>query len=298
MLIVKRCLGAALLVFAGMAFAQQNYDKVEIKALKLNDTTYMLTGAGGNMGLSAGADAVILIDDQFAPLTPKIEAAIKSITPKPVSFVFNTHWHGDHTGGNANLGKTGAWIIAHDNVRKRLNSEQFNELFKSRSQPQPREALPVVTFAQEVTFHLNGEEILALHVPHAHTDGDAILWFKKGNIIHMGDCFFNGLYPFIDVSSGGSPEGVIAAADKILAVADDQTRIIPGHGPLSNKAGLREFRDMLATVVGRVKELQKAGKKLDEVVATKPSAEFDERWGKGFMAPARFIEMIYSGVGK
>jgi len=298
MSIVKPFLGALLLACAATAFAQQNFDKVEIKAIKLNDSTYMLMGAGGNIGVSVGADAVFMIDDQYAPLTPKIEAAVKAITDKPVKFVFNTHWHGDHTGGNANMGKSGAIIVAHDNVLKRMSSEQFNDLFKSKTAPSPKEALPVVTFAQEVTFHLNGDDIVAMHVPRAHTDGDAILWFKKGNIVHMGDCFFNGLYPFIDASSGGSPEGTVEAVDKILAMVNEQTKIIPGHGPLSDKAGLKAFRDMLATVTGRVKEMKNAGKKLEDVVAAKPTADFDEKWGKGFLAPAKFVEMIYNGVGK
>ncbi len=298
MSIVKPFLGAMLLLCAGTALAQQNFDKVEIKTLKLNDSTYMLMGAGGNIGLSVGADSVFVVDDQYAPLTPKIEAAIKAITAKPVQFVFNTHWHGDHTGGNANLGKSGAIIVAHDNVRKRLDSAQFIAFMKSKVEPSPKEALPVVTFAQEVTFHLNGEDIVAMHVPPAHTDGDAVIWFKSGNIIHMGDCFFNGLYPFIDTSSGGSPQGVIDAVDKMLFVANDQTKIIPGHGPLSDKAGLKAFRDMLAAVTGRIQKMKKAGKKLEQVVAAKPTADFDDKWGKGFLAPARFVEMIYNGVGK
>ena len=172
------------------AQAQQQFDKVEIKTDKLGDAVYMLVGAGGNMGLSIGPDGVFLIDDQFAPLTPKIEAAIKALTPKPVSFVINTHWHGDHTGGNVNLGKAGALIVAQDNVRKRLSSEQFIEFLRNKQAPLPKEGLPVITFAQGMTFHLNGDEIAIFHVPNAHTDGDAIIHFRKANIIHMGDVFF------------------------------------------------------------------------------------------------------------
>ncbi len=294
---IARSLLISLAVFSAAAFAQ-NFDKVEIKTQKLNDSTYMLVGAGGNMGLSIGEDAVFLIDDQYAPLTPKIEAAIKALSQKPVTFVINTHWHGDHAGGNVNMGKAGALIIAHDNVRKRLSSDQFNELFKSSTPPMAKAGLPVVSFSQDVTFHLNGEEIFAFHVPKAHTDGDAIIHFRKGNVIHTGDTYFNGLYPFIDYSSGGTPDGVIAAADRVLAIADDNTKIIPGHGPLSNKAELNVYREMLATVTGRIKALLKQGKKLDDILAAKPTADFDERWGKGFLAPPKFVEMIVNGLQK
>ena len=295
---IARPLLIALAFVCSAAFAQQNFDKVEIKTQKLNDSTYMLIGAGGNMGLSVGEDAVFLIDDQYAPLTSKIEAAIKALTAKPVTFVINTHWHGDHAGGNVNMGKAGALIIAHDNVRKRLSSDQFNELFKSSTPPMAKAGLPVVSFSQDVTFHLNGEEIFAFHVPKAHTDGDAIIHFRKGNVIHTGDTYFNGLYPFIDYSSGGTPDGVIAAADRVLAIADDNTKIIPGHGPLSNKAELNVYREMLATVTGRIKALLKQGKKLDDILAAKPTADFDERWGKGFLAPPKFVEMIVNGLQK
>jgi cyclase len=288
----------AAAVLAVSAHAQQNYDKVEIKTVKLSDTTYMLQGAGGNMGVSVGPDAVLLIDDQFAPLTPKIEAAIKAISPKPVSMVVNTHWHGDHTGGNVNLGKAGAVIVATDNVRKRLSTEQLIELMNAKSPPTPKEGLPIITFTQELTFHINGDEINVFHAPRAHTDGDAIVHFRKSNVLHMGDLFFNGFYPFIDYSTGGTPDGVIAAADRALAIADDATKIIPGHGPLATKADLKIYREMLSTVVGRIKALVKSGKKLDDIVAAKPTADFDERWGKGFFPPPKFIEMIVAGLAK
>jgi cyclase len=284
--------------FMTVTHAQQNFDKVEIKTTKLSDTTYMLQGAGGNMGLSVGADAVLLIDDQFAPLTEKIQAAIKAITPKPVSIVVNTHWHGDHAGGNVNFGKAGAMIVANDNVRKRLSSEQLIEFMNSKVKPTEKEGLPMVTFSQEMTFHINGDEVHITHTPRAHTDGDAIVHFRKSNVIHMGDLFFNGFYPFIDYSSGGTPDGMIAAADRTLAIANDTTKIIPGHGPLATKADLKIYRDMLVGTIGRIKALVKEGKKLDEIVAAKPTADFDERWGKGFIPPARFIEMVIAGLAK
>ncbi len=284
----------------GAAFhvsAQQNFDNVQIRTQKLTDNVYMLIGSGGNIGLSVGPDAVFMIDDQYAPLTPKIEAAIKAITPKPVNFVINTHWHGDHTGGNVNMGKAGALIIAHDNVRRRLSTDQFIDFMRARTTPMAKEGLPVVTFSQDVTFHINGDEIVVFHVPSAHTDGDGIIRFRKANIVHMGDVFFNGFYPFIDYSSGGTPDGFIAAVDRVLAMSDDNTRIIPGHGPLANKADLVAYRNMLAGTIGNIKKLVAEGKNLDAVVAAKPTADFDERWGKGFVPPARYIEMVMKGLG-
>ena len=204
---------------AGAVHAQQDFSKVEIKSEKIADGIYMLTGSGGNLGLAVGADAVFLIDDQYAPLTPKIQAAVAAITPKPVQFILNTHWHGDHTGGNENFAEAGALIVAHDNVRKRMSTEQFLAFFNMRVEPSPRRALPLVTFGTDVTFHINGDEVTALHCPAAHTDGDAIVHFRRSDVIHMGDIHFNYMYPFIDSASGGSADGVIAAVDRALALA-------------------------------------------------------------------------------
>ena len=284
----------ATLVLAALALpaAAQDFSKVEVQATKLTDTTYMLTGAGGNLGLSVGEDAVFLVDDQYAPVSEKIAKAIAQITAKPVKFVLNTHWHGDHTGGNENLGNAGVLIVAHDNVRKRMSTDQFIELMKMSVKPSPKAALPVVTFASTMSFHLNGEELRATHMPRAHTDGDAIVHFTRSDVIHMGDIYFNGMYPFIDASSGGSAEGVLAACDQALAIATDRTKIIPGHGPLSNKAELKAYRDMLATVSGRVKEMVAAGKKAEEIAAAGVTRDFDEKWGKGFMKPALFVDML------
>ena len=275
----------------------QDFSKVEIRTTKLGDATYMMEGAGGNLGLSIGEDAVFLIDDQFAPLTEKIQAAISKLTPKPVRFVLNTHWHGDHTGGNENMGKAGAIIVAHENVRSRMGSEQFIELMKMTEKASPKAALPIVTFASSVTFHLNGDEIRVFHVPKAHTDGDAIVHFVKSDVIHMGDIYFNGMYPFIDSATGGSVEGVIAAADKALAIASDKTRIIPGHGPISNKAELKAYRDMLAAISARVRDMARQGRKLEEITGANLNAEFDDKWGKGFIKPATFVQML-AGMAK
>lgn len=290
-------LAALVCVLPATVLAQRDFSKVEVTSTKLADGVYVLFGAGGNLAVSVGADAAFLVDDQYAPLTPKIKAAIAALTDKPVRFVLNTHWHGDHTGGNENLGGTGALIVAHDNVRKRMSSEQFIAAFDEHVPASPPVALPVVTYGDDVTFHLNGEEIHCFHVPPAHTDGDSIVHFRKANVVHMGDLFFNGSYPFIDISSGGTLEGMIGASDRLLAMADDKTQVIPGHGPMGKKADVQAYRDMLADVRDRVKALVSAGKTLAEVQAAKPTAAYDEKWGKGFVKPERFVAFAYESLG-
>jgi len=297
---MKRSLIAIALLAALPVAAQQDFSKVEVKTQKLNDSTYMLTGAGGNLGVSIGEDAVFVVDDQYAPMAPKIQAAIAALSPKPVKFILNTHWHGDHTGGNEVFGKAGAIIVAHENVRKRMGSEQFIALFNSKVPAAPKAALPVVTFSTDVAFQLNGEEIRGLHVPRAHTDGDTIVYFVKGDILHMGDTFFNNMYPFIDGSSGGTPEGIVAAADKALAMSTDKTQIIPGHGPMATKADLKAYRDMLDTVSGRVKQMIKDGKKLEDIKAASAqvTAGYEDKFGKGFIKGDKFAEMLAMGYLK
>lgn len=291
---------AALWFAAGAhtAALAQDFSKIEIQAQKLNETTWMLVGAGGNMGLSVGEDAVFLIDDQYAPMAPKIKAAIAAITSKPVKFVLNTHFHFDHTGGNEALGKEGALIVAHDNVRRRLSADQLISFVGSsaRQAASPKVALPVITVPAAISFHINGEEVHAFHVANAHTDGDLIVHFKGGDIVHMGDVFFNGSYPFIDASSGGSPLGMIAAFDRVLALAGEKTKIIPGHGPLADKAALQRTRDMLATLVGRIQAERRAGKSDEQIRAAQPTADFDAVWGKGFIKPEQFVQLVLNGL--
>lgn len=297
-LLALGAIGAVAL--AGRSRAQQDFSKVEIKADKLSDSIWMLSGAGGNLGLSVGVDSVFLIDDQFAPLASKIKAAIARITPKPVQFLLNTHFHYDHTGGNEAFGGDGALIVAHDNVRRRMNTDQLISLAGSASaqKASPKVALPVVTVSGEFTFHINGDEVHAFHVPRAHTDGDLIVHFRKSDVFHLGDVFFNGFYPFIDVGNDGSPEGVVLAFDRVLALAGERSKIIPGHGPLASKADLQATRDMLATMLRRVVDLKRAGKTDSEIRAAKPSADFDARWGGGFIRPDAFVAMLLEGVGR
>jgi glyoxylase-like metal-dependent hydrolase (beta-lactamase superfamily II) len=293
MRILRLALVAALAAATAVSSQEVDWEKVQITTVPVAPGVAMLSGRGGNIGVSVGDDGVILIDDQYAPLTPKIQAAVAALSPKPLRFLLNTHWHPDHTGGNENLGKAGVTIVAHDNVRRRLGSEQYIELFDRRFPPSPAAALPVVTFSDAVTFHFNGDEIHAFHVAPAHTDGDAVVHFRRADVVHTGDLFFSGGYPVIDVSSGGSLDGMIAAADRLLALAGEKTRIIPGHGPLAGRADLRAYRDMLVAVRAAVLPLVEAGKSLDEVKAAKPTVAFDEQWGKGFVSPEVITTTAY-----
>ena len=290
---IKRLFAVALITttIATPLYAQQDFSKVEVKAENLAPGVSVLFGAGGNIGVSHGEDGTVLIDDQYAPLTPKIQAAVAGLGASPVRFLVNTHWHGDHSGGNENFGKAGAVIMAHDNVRVRMASDQntpFGEVKAS-----PKVALPVITYAEGLKLHLNGEEVRVISVPPAHTDGDSIVHWTKSNVIHMGDLFFHKMsFPFVDRSSGGDVRGVIAAADKVLAMADDSSKIIPGHGAVASKADLKAYRDMLVSIVGKVEAAVKAGKSLEEVKAMKPADGFGVN-PSGFITADRFIEMVY-----
>lgn len=292
----------AIALFALLALPvcaqQQNFDAVQIETTKVADGVYMLTGSGGNIGMLAGEDGVILIDDQFAPLTPKITAAIRALSDKPVRFLLNTHWHFDHTGGNENFGNAGAVIVAQENVYKRMSTEQFIEFFKMKLPPSPQAALPVITFTDAITFRLNGDELNGYHVRRAHTDGDMIVRLRRANVVHMGDVFFAYMYPFIDSGSGGSVRGVLAAVDGVLATIDEKTRIIPGHGPLAGKSDLRAYRDMLYKVTNEISRQIKAKKTLEQVIAAKPTQEFDAVWGKGFLKPEQFVEIVYKSLSE
>jgi len=288
-----------LLFRVSVAFGQgQDFDKVQIKTVKAAGNVHMHLGSGGNIGVCTGDDGVFLVDDQFAPLTKKIKAAIGEISDKDIRFVINTHWHFDHVGGNENMGKTGAVIVAHENVRNRMSTDQFIEFFQKKIQASSKVALPIITFARDITFHLNEEEIYVFHVNNAHTDGDAIVYFRNSNVIHTGDVYFAGIYPFIDTSSHGSVNGVINAAKNVLSIINDDTKIIPGHGPLSNKAELTGYVDMLISLRDKVSKHISEGKTLKEIQASKPTQEFDEKWGHGFLTPDQFVQILYKDLSR
>jgi glyoxylase-like metal-dependent hydrolase (beta-lactamase superfamily II) len=288
-------LGVLIIALMSLAPSGQS-EEVKIMTTPVTEQIYMITGKGGNIGLVIGGDGTFLIDDQYAPLTEKIIAAIKSVGGDFPKFLINTHYHSDHTGGNENLGQGGTLIFSHDNVRERLDIGSFIAAFNMKREGVSREGLPVVTFSEDITFHLNGDSIRAIHVPHAHTDGDSFVYFKKANVIHAGDLFFNGFYPFIDVTHGGSLKGMIEGVDRVLALADDNTKIIAGHGPLGDKAQLARYRQMLEIAYERLGKLKAEGKTAQEAAAAKPLADLEAIWGGGLFKSDRWIEIIYSGV--
>lgn len=257
----------------------QEMDDVQIRATRLAEGVWVLFGRGGNIGVSAGADGIFLVDDQYAPLTPKILAALAEIDDGPIHFVLNTHWHFDHTGGNENMGGEGALLVAHEAVRMRMVTGQRIDALDVDVPPAVDGALPVLTFSDSVTFFLNRDTLDAFHVPPAHTDGDAIVHWRRANVVHMGDIFWNQVYPFIDLSSGGSVDGTINAVERALAWIGPETIVTPGHGPVSHRAGLEAYHAMLVTARSRVRALLDQGRSVDEILAAGVTAEWDDAWG-------------------
>jgi cyclase len=283
-----------VLLFTISIHAQQDFSQVQIKATKVAGNVYMLEGAGGNIGVSVGDDGILIVDDQFAPLADKIRAALKGIADKKLRFILNTHWHGDHTGGNAAFAPE-APIIAHDNVRKRMATEQKSEIFKRTTPASPKEALPVITFDHNLTVHFNGEEIRAIHYPHGHTDGDSVIFFTTSNVVHLGDNFFAGRFPFVDLDSGGSVEGLTKNIGEIITKIPAGAKLIPGHGPLSTIDDLKLYHRMLEQTSGIIRERISAGKTLEQIKSEGLPEEW-KTWGTGFIKTDLWIEIVYRSL--
>ena len=286
-----RRVACLLLLLASAAFAQ-DFSKVQIKVTKVAGTVYMLEGAGGNIGVSVGEDGIVVVDDQFAPLADRIQAALKGITDKPVRFIINTHWHFDHTGGNAYFQKQGP-ILAQENVRDRM--VQGGTILGEAVKPADKDALPIITFNDRASIYLNGEEIRAVHFPSGHTDGDSIVFFTRSNVVHMGDDYVRYGFPFIDLESGGSTRGMIAACEKVLATLPPDTKAIPGHGALGTVADLKPFVEMLKETLARVEAGVKQGKTLEQLKQERVLAGY-EKWSGNFISTDKFIETLYNDV--
>jgi glyoxylase-like metal-dependent hydrolase (beta-lactamase superfamily II) len=294
---MRKLLGiaAGLLLLSALAAAQdQDFSKVEIKVTKVAGTVYMLEGAGGNIGASVGEDGIVVIDDQFAPLAPKIEAALKGITDKPVRFILNTHYHGDHTGGNAEFAKLGT-LIAQENVRKRLAEGSEIKRF-GKTPPAPKEALPIITFEHDVSVHLNGEDVRAIHFPHGHTDGDSVIFFPQSNVVHMGDDFVTYGFPFVDIENGGSVSGMVAGVEKVLSMTKPDTKFIPGHGGLSTADDVRKFLAMLQETRAAVADAVKKHKTPEQMKKEKLLAKWEADYGKGFIKTDDWVDALYDDV--
>jgi cyclase len=300
---VKMAVVAAMMALSGEVFAQTppaapppDFSKVEIKTTDLGDNVYMLEGQGGNITVAASTDGIIMVDGEFAPLHDKIKAAIALVSNQPIKYLINTHFHGDHTGGNEPFAKDGATIVAQDNVKNRLAAGITNGLTGAKTPPAPKDALPSDTYTNFSKIRLPGRVADLKHIPNAHTDGDTYVWFKTANVLSTGDTFTNGRYPNIDFANGGNIKGMIAATDAYLKLTNPRTRIVPGHGPIADKAALTEYRTMLITARDRMAKLVKDGKSEDDVVAAKPFADLDAKWAPTDLASKNFVHVVYHSL--
>jgi len=287
---VSRILLVTLL--AGVARAQQDFAKTQIKTTNVAGNIYMLEGVGGNIGVSVGSDGILIVDDQYAPLADKIKAALGKLGSDKPKFILNTHWHGDHTGGNAAFGADGV-IVAHTNVRKRVAADQ--NLFGRKVEALPKVGLPVVTFDDSLNLHFNDEEIRVWHLPGGHTDGDCVVLFTKSNVLHTGDLMFSGMFPFVDLDHGGDVEGMARNVAKLIDEAPKDVKIVPGHGPISTLEDLRTFHKMLTETTGLVKAAIAAGKSLDQI-KSEGVPEPWKKWGDGFIKTDRWLETIHKSL--
>lgn len=286
-----------LLLIAALGHTQR-FDDVVVTPTQITDKIYMLEGAGGNIGVFVGEDGVFVIDSQYAELSERVKAAISELSDDPVKYLVNTHWHGDHTGGNENFGNDNATIIAHENVRERLSNDQIMKAFDREVKAAPEAAWPTLTFKENMTVHINGEDILIFHVHNAHTDGDSFVWFTQSNVLHMGDCFFSGRFPFIDLGSGGSIAGAIKAAEAALMIIDNETKIIPGHGPISNKFDLLKYYTMLSTLHERVADAIEDGQSIDAIKSGNILEGYETGWGDGFINNEKILDTIWTDLSR
>jgi cyclase len=286
---MRVCISLLLVSFAALA-QQQDLSKVEVKATHVSGSVYLLQGSGGNIAASVGEDGIVLVDAEFAPLVPKIKAALRQISPKPVRFLINTHWHFDHTGGNAGMADT-ATILAHENVRKRMMAGADMPALKLKIDPAEPRALPILTFRDGVSIWLNGEPVRALHVQPGHTDGDTVVFFTKSNVVHLGDDFVTYGFPFVDLNSGGSVRGMVAALDELIPQIPADAKVIPGHGPLSTLADVKKFRSTLDEIVALVAKNLKAGKSVEQMAKENLLAPY-AAWEGGFVKPEQFIATV------
>lgn len=275
---------------------QSSLAQDEIETVKISDAIHVITGNGGNIGVFIGSDGTFMIDDQFADASDAVMQAVTALGGDRPRFLINTHFHGDHTGGNENFGSAGSTIFAHHNVYKRLAEGSTIEAFNMVAPPAPIAALPVVTFDSDMVFHINDDRVRAVHVPGAHTDGDSIVHFQEANVIHTGDTYFNGFYPFIDIPNGGSVLGMIDAANTALDLADDESVIIPGHGPLAARKDLEAYRDMLVQAQVALMKLKASGMTAEQAVAENPLADLEQTWGNGIFPGEKWIMLIYPGI--
>jgi glyoxylase-like metal-dependent hydrolase (beta-lactamase superfamily II) len=292
---------AVLSWFAAGALAQApDYTKVEYRNEKLTDNLFVLFGGGGNIAVLTGPDGSLVVDSDVPEMSAKMRAAVSLVSDRPARFLVNTHYHFDHAGGNPTLGRGNVVIVAQENVRQRLSGKQTlkQDGIDLTFDPTPREGLPLVTFEDGLQFHVNGEDVSVVHVAHAHTDGDAFVFFEKANVLHTGDLMMSVGYPIVDAGNGGSLDGLIAGHERIIKLCNDKTRVIPGHGPVVGKADLQAYHDMLVTIRQRVADLMRKGRSVEEVVAAHPSREFDERWGKGFYKPDLFVQRVFIELGR
>jgi cyclase len=291
---MKKSLCLLTLFFSVKVMAQPNIENAAISTIKIKNHIHLLQWTGaGNMMLLSGKDGNILIDDQFAPLSEKINAAVQAVSKGPVKFLFNTHYHGDHSGGNENFAKLGATIFAHENVRARMSVDTTKIRFRQKPKPTPEAAWPVITYKEGMTLHLNGEDVVIFHVDNAHTDGDALFYLLQSNVLHTGDCFMKDRFPFIDNNSGGSVDGWLNAVSRVLVLIDDETIIIPGHGDLANKKDYRNVRDAVLTLRDGVRKEVKANASLDAIIAKNLTKDYDSTFGSGFIKGDALIRTIY-----